>query len=54
MLLMKKLGLVSVLALLTGCANMPIGNQGGVAILDQGTRAHLSTELTMADYTAFA
>ena len=56
MLLMKKLGLVAVLALLTGCANvsMPLGNQGGVAVLDQGTRAHLSTELTMADYTAFA
>jgi len=40
--------------LLGGCASTQLGNQGNVAILDANTRAHLSTDLTMADYTAFA
>jgi len=57
LVLFKRLGLSVVttgLLLLAGCADMPIGNQGGVAVLDQGTRAHVDAELTMADYTALA
>lgn len=38
---------------LSGCVTTT-GSQGGVSILDEGTRVHLDAELTMADYTAFA
>lgn len=49
------LGMTCLMFLLSGCVSTtPIGSQGNVAILEQNTRAHLSTELTMADYTAFA
>jgi hypothetical protein len=49
------LGMVCLMFLLTGCvSSTPVGSQGKVAVLDQNTRAHLSTDLTMADYTAFA
>lgn len=55
----KRVGAISLIVamtLLTGCASVggTKGNQGEVAILDENTRAHLDTELTMADYTAFA
>ncbi len=51
-----KYGAISFMLLmfLGGCANTQIGNQGNVAILDSNTRAHLSADLTMADYSAFA
>lgn len=39
--------------LLSACATT-MGQQGDVAILDASSRAHLQTELTMADYLAFA
>ncbi len=48
------IGCVVILSLTTGCATGTLGGQGRVSILDQGTRAHLDAELTMADYTAFA
>ena len=48
------LSIMFLMFLLGGCATSPIGNQGSVSILDQNTRAHLNTALTMADYTAFA
>jgi penicillin-binding protein activator len=40
--------------LFNACASMTQGQQGDVAILDTGSRAHLQTELTMGDYIAFA
>ena len=49
------LSMICLSLLLGGCvSSTPIGSQGNVAVLDQNTRAHLSTDLTMADYTAFA
>lgn len=52
----KQLFSVSLMAvMLAGCNTMPgIGGQTGVSSLDANTRAHLDTELTMADYSAFA
>ncbi len=38
---------------LSACATT-VGGQGDVAILDKDSRAHLQTELTMADYLAFS
>jgi len=38
---------------LSSCATT-VGEQGDVAILDKDSRVHLQTELTMADYLAFA
>lgn len=40
----------------SGCQTTPekFGGQSGVSVLDKGTQAHLDTQLTMADYTAFA
>ena len=51
---LKVLSVMFVALIATGCANTQIGNQGAVSILDKNTRAHLDTELTMGDYTAFA
>ena len=39
---------------LTACAASSLGQQGNVSILDTDSRAHLQTQLTMADYKAFA
>lgn len=52
---MNKLVILAISSLvMTGCGNVQLGEQGGVAILDDSSRAHLDAELTMADYTAFA
>lgn len=52
---MKKLPIIAVCVLfMNGCANNQTGNQSRVSILDESSRAHVDTELTMADYTAFA
>jgi hypothetical protein len=52
---MQKLLLLSVLTLLiSACSNPRLGGQSRVSILDDSSRAHIDTELTMADYTAFA
>ncbi len=52
---MKKIILLILLPLtLIGCSSSQYGSQSRVSILDESSRAHLSTELTMADYTAFA
>ncbi|QEQ97264.1 hypothetical protein [Neptunomonas concharum] len=52
----KQLFSVSLMAVvLAGCNTMPgKGGQAGVSVMDPNSRAHLDTELTMADYTAFA
>lgn len=41
---------------LTGCQSTPTrgGDQGDVAMVDPRSRAHIQTELTMADYVALA
>ncbi len=51
---MKKLLLLTLPLILIGCAGNQLGSQSRVAILDSSSREHLTTELTMADYTAFA
>lgn len=57
---LSKISLVSMMAalpMMTGCVTTEggvLGGQGGVSIVDRGTRTHLDTELTMADYTAFS
>ncbi|NOQ15883.1 MAG: hypothetical protein GQ581_02380 [Methyloprofundus sp.] len=52
---MKKLLLLLILPLLLiGCSGKQLGSQSRVSILDASSREHLTTELTMADYTAFA
>jgi len=49
---------VAILAIFTislnACGPTTMGQQGDVAIVDPGSRAHLQTELTMGDYLAFA
>ena len=39
---------------MAGCTGLDTGSGSGVSVLDQNTRAHVDTDLTMADYTAFA
>lgn len=40
---------------LTACKTLgPIGGQSNVSVVDDGSRAHLQAELTMADYTELA
>ncbi|BCG64031.1 MAG: hypothetical protein methR_P1796 [Methyloprofundus sp.] len=51
---MKKLLLLTLPLLLIGCSGKQLGSQSRVAILDSSSREHLTTELTMGDYTAFA
>jgi len=51
---MKKLILLILPVILLGCSSTHFGSQSRVAILDESSREHLTTELTMADYTAFA
>lgn len=47
--------MMCIMFLLSGCvSSSPVGSQGSVKVLDPNTRAHVNTELTMADYTAFA
>lgn len=55
MKLLNFVGASLIATALIGCNTMPgPGGQAGVSVLDSNTRAHLDTELTMADYTAFA
>ena len=52
---MKKLITLAIFVVfLSGCSGIRLGGQSRVSILDESSRAHLDTELTMADYTAFA
>ncbi len=51
---MKKLILLVLPFTLLGCSSTQLGTQSRVSILDESSREHLTTELTMADYSAFA
>jgi hypothetical protein len=47
-------GLLTSMALLTGCQSIPMGQQSDVAMIDPKSRGHLQAKLTMADYVALA
>lgn len=51
---MKKLIFIALTIALPGCSSLQFGNQSEVSVLDENSRAHLDTTLTMADYTAFS
>lgn len=51
---MKKLIILALPLTLLGCSGTQLGSQSRVSILDESSRAHLTTDLTMGDYTAFA
>jgi len=51
---MKKLILMALPLTLIGCSVFQSGGQGDVSILDESDRAHITTALTMGDYTALA
>lgn len=51
---MQKLILLILSFTLVACSSKQFGTQSGVAVVDATDQVHLVTELTMADYTAFA
>ncbi len=51
---LKKVCAIGLLCMVYGCASGTFGQQGDVAILDSGNRAHLQADLTGGDYLAFA
>jgi len=46
----KVLMFMPLIVLLSACGTKTFGQQGGVAMIDANTGAHLQTKLTMADY----
>ena len=52
--MLKTVCAICLLGIIYGCASGTYGQQGDVAILDSGSRAHLQADLTGGDYLAFA